>query len=185
MVSDEAGPLASDVVAPVVGLAVPVVSAVAEPVLQVVPEVVAPDEVPALVEVVYGGAALSTLPPAPLTALAVTSLALTRNAFAGPASLGPAGLDLVAPPSRFGTARAVAPGSDAPAPVPGQKALPNLLPAAPADSGGAAGAFAGPGIPAAVLGELLAGLLLGAALCCAGRARRMTWWFPEVVVGPG
>jgi hypothetical protein len=84
--------------------------------------------------------------------------------------------------SRYGTGRAAAPTSDAP--VQGPTGLPAPHPAAPVDTG-TAGSFSGAGLPAAVLGEFLAGLLLGAALCCAGRTRRLTWWFPEVVVGPG
>ena len=94
-----------------------------------------------------------------------------------------AGSSAVATLSRFGTGRALAPGSDTPAPAPtGPLAH---APAAPADAGGNAGANSGGGHPAAVLGEFLAGLLVCAALCCAVPTRRLTWWFPEVVVGPG
>ena len=95
-----------------------------------------------------------------------------------------AGSSAVATLSRFGTGRALAPGSDTPAPAPtGPLAH---APAAPStDAGGNAGANSGAGHPAAVLAEFLAGLARLRRACCAVPTRRLTWWFPEVVVGPG
>jgi hypothetical protein len=141
-----------------------------------------------------GPAALAAV-PLPLAHDAIdntfTSAAATAAALlAGPATadralLGiGAGSSALATLGRFGTGRALTPGTDTP--VPAAPAGPRThAPAAPADAGGNAGANSGAGQPAAVLAELLAGLLLGAALCCAARARRLTLWFPEVVVGPG
>jgi hypothetical protein len=144
------------------------------------------------------------VPAALLAATPDPSVVLTPNAFdnapTAPAAMSAAllggsatvdrallglgvGSSAVATLSRFGTGRALAPGSNTPAPAPtGPLAH---APAAPADSGGNVGANSGAGHPAAVLSELLAGLLVCAALSCAIRTRLLTWWFPEVVVGPG
>jgi hypothetical protein len=90
-----------------------------------------------------------------------------------------AGSSAVATPSRL--------GSDTPTPAPTAPLA--HAPVVPADAGGPssgnAGGHSGAGQPAAVLAELLTGLLLCGALCRATRTRRLTWWFPEVVVGPG
>lgn len=56
-------------------------------------------------------------------------------------------------------------------------------PGAPVGPGPSAGS-AGTALPVAVVGDLFAGLLIGVALWGATRNRRLTWWFPEVVVGP-
>jgi hypothetical protein len=121
---------------------------------------------------------------APTAPAAMTAALLGGSATVDRALLGlGVGSSAVATLSRFGTGRALAPGSNTPAPAPtGPLAH---APAAPADAGGNAGANSGAGHPAAVLGEFLAGLLVCVALCCAVPTRRLTSWFPEVVVGPG
>jgi len=204
--SGVAGPPVSDV-GVVAGVATPVVSEVVAPVVSVVSGVAAtlnrPVPASALVSAATPALTASALAAPALAAPAPTAQgpaepgahALGRDAFGVLAPSTPAAAmaattlfggesNVSAPLSRrFGSGRAVAPGSGSPAP--NSKGLPSSVPAAPAGAGGAAGALSGAGVPAAVLGELLAGLLLGAALCCSGRTRRSTWWFPEVVVGPG
>jgi hypothetical protein len=186
------GPAVAGVVVPVVaGVAGPDVTddiAQAGPVAPTVADVASPTALAST-----GPAALAAVPFAPQGVIddAFPSAAATAAALlAGPSTVDRALLGIGAGSSahaalnRYGTGRAAAPSSDAP--VQGPTGLPAPHPAAPVDTGtGTAGAFSGAGLPAAVLGEFLAGLLVGAALCCAGRTRRLTWWFPEVVVGPG
>jgi hypothetical protein len=187
-VEDDAAPVVQDVPS-AVATTVPTVAIVDTPVLT------AP--VPAAVEDVAVPAALLAAAPdlsavltpdafdhAATVAAAMTATLLGDSTAVDRALLGlGAGSSAVATLSRFGTGRALAPGSNTPASAPtGPLAH---APAAPADAGGNAGANSGAGHPAAVLGEFLAGLLVCAALCCAVPTRRLTWWFPEVVVGPG
>ncbi|WP_219413014.1 hypothetical protein [Pseudonocardia nigra] len=78
---------------------------------------------------------------------------------------------------------AVESSDSAPVSPVGQHVPANLpAPAAPTPSVGAAGTpFA---LQPPVLDAVLAALLAGAALLAARATQRMTWWYPEVAVGP-
>ena len=108
---------------------------------------------------------------------ATAAAAMTAALLGGPAAVDRALLGLgagssaLATLSRFGTGRALTPGSDTPVPAAPTGPLAHA-PAAPADAGGNAGANSGAGHPAAVLAEFLAGLLVVRRAVLRGPARR-------------
>ena len=112
--------------------------------------------------------ALSGLPPVEHGEF--RSRAAVSEAGTSPRSDGPAGSDSSAP---------LAPGSTAP--IPG-------LDAGGTNTGGAgsSGSANGPGsLPLAVLGETDSPPTAFALAVLSAPERRVTWWYPEVVVGPG